>query len=72
MILPLKDWPLSLREYLSERQTVEAEAAVYGALKAPGGFPVEVEAVRWIERALSGLKWREGKGCSIWRRPARA
>jgi hypothetical protein len=66
--LPRNRWPEALMTYLSERREVEVEATAYGALRAPGGFPVDSEAVTWIKRSLSAMRWRQsGK---VWRRPA--
>jgi hypothetical protein len=70
MILPKNKWPESLMAYLSERREVEVEATAYGALRAPGGFPVDSEVVTWVKRSLSAMRWRQsGK---VWRKPAKA
>jgi hypothetical protein len=69
-MIPRNQWPAALMAYLSERREVEVETTAYGALRAPGGFPVEVEALTWIKRSLEAMRWRQaGKA---WRRPAKA
>jgi hypothetical protein len=70
-MIPRNRWPESLRDFLVGCQHVTCEDVAYQALRSPGGYHPDADAIVWARVALASLKWRQGKG-AVWRKPARA
>jgi hypothetical protein len=70
--LPRNRWPEALRDFLIGRSTVTVEDVAYAALRSPGGYHPDADAIVWARASLAGLKWRQTGRGAVWRRPAKA
>lgn len=71
MTLPRNQWPASLMGFLLGQSTVTVEEIGVIALRSPHGCAIDAGARDWITAALASLRWRRGKGGSIWRKSSR-
>ena len=72
-MLPRNRWPAALMSFLSEcstATTIEDVAVI--ALRSPSGYPVDGAVTAWIKQSLAAMRWRQAKGSTAWRRPAKA